>query len=478
MLNINVTYRHMRKLLMCSALVAVIFTTIISSVFSATKANASPSMSGDGATYLAADLSDNTSNLDDTWPTAPEVSAESVILIDADTGSILYEKDAYSRMYPASTTKILTGLLTIENSSMDEVITFSSRAANSINPYEDANLGTKTGEQYTVEQALYGLLLYSANEIAYGLAEHVSGSLTAFVQMMNDRATQCGAKDTHFANASGLFDENHYTTAYDMAMIARECYNNATFVGIDSTATTYCIPATNKTSQPRYFKHRLQMLEGREFYYEYCKGGKTGFTDESLYTLVTFAEKDGIRLICVVFREPDEDVRFVDSKNLFEWGFNTFQKSTTGSGQISSLFSTSNYYNSDVFSTKKLNFDLSASFITIPKSASPSDVVMNINKDYNSTNENGVLSAELNYLYGSHVVGASKLNISSVSNSTSSQLPLIEKDSGTTSLKPKKVIRVNLWIVVIILVSVIVFTFLVVDVRLDRKRRRRRRRRR
>lgn len=156
---------------------------------------------------------------------------------------------------------------------MDETVTFSRAAANSVT-WEDSNLATKVGEQYTVEQALYGLLLYSANEIAYGLAEHVGGSLENFVEMMNARARELGAVNTHFANASGLYDPNHYTTAYDMAMIARGCYNNSTFVNIDSTEDTYTIGPTNLTGESRTFRHRHQMLKGRPMYYEYCKGGK------------------------------------------------------------------------------------------------------------------------------------------------------------------------------------------------------------
>ena len=270
------------------------------------------------------------------WPQAPDIVAQSAILIDADTGAILYEKDAHAKGYPASTTKILTGLLTIENCGLDETVTFSSAAANSVT-YEDASLGTKAGEQYSVEQALYGLLLYSANEIAYGLAEHVSGSLAAFTELMNKRAKELGAINTHFANASGLHDVNHYTTAYDMAMIAKGCYNNSTFVNIDSTSTTYTIPPTNKTDTARNFKHRHLMLKGRQYYYEYCKGGKTGFTDQAGYTLVTFAEKDDMRLICVCFKSGDKE-RFTDTRSLFDWGFANFKKITASGGTISSLW--------------------------------------------------------------------------------------------------------------------------------------------
>ena len=165
------------------------------------------------------------------WPDAPDVNSSSCILIDADTGSILFERNSHEKCYPASTTKILTGLLTIENCNMDDVVTFSQSAANSINVYEDANLSSKAGEQFTVNQLLHGLLLYS-------------GSIDAFVDMMNAKAKELGALNTHFANASGLYNTDHYTTAYDMAMIARGCYNNASFVSIDSTADAYVIPAT------------------------------------------------------------------------------------------------------------------------------------------------------------------------------------------------------------------------------------------
>ena len=394
------------------------------------------------------------------WPEAPSITCESAILIDADTGSILYEKDSHRKCYPASTTKILTGLLTIENCNLSDTMTFSSNAANSINPYEDANLSMKAGEQITVEQALYALLLYSANEVAYALGEQVAGSIDAFVDMMNNKAKELGAINTHFANASGLYNPNHYTTAYDMAMIAKGCYNNASFVNIDSTASSYTIPATNMTAQ-RTIKHRHKMLKGREFYYEYCKGGKTGFTDESLYTLVTFAEKDGMRLICVVFRSPDDTTRYTDTRTLFDWGFNNFKKSTTSDSQISSLFSTDNYYSSDVFNKSKLGFNLSASFITIPNKGSTSDVTMDLNKDYDITNSDNKLSARLNYKYGDNVVGSTTLSISADGSVKDSLLPYLSNETETTSLTPKKCIKINIFIIVgIVAVILLIITII------------------
>lgn len=419
---------------------------------------------------VSAAASDNSTAPKAAWPDAPSITCESAILIDADTGSILYEKDSHRKAYPASTTKILTGLLTIENCNLNDTMTFSSKAANSVNPYEDANLSMKAGEQITVEQALYGLLLYSANEIAYGLAEQVAGSADAFVDMMNNKAKELGAINTHFANPSGLYDPNHYTTAYDMAMIARGCYNNASFVNIDSTFSSYTIPATNMSAQ-RTIKHRHKMLKGREFYYEYCKGGKTGFTDESLMTLVTFAEKDGMRLICVVFRSPDDSTRYIDTRSLFDWGFSNFKKSTTSDSQISSLFSTDNYYSSDVFGKTKLGFNLNASFITIPVNGSTSDVTMDVNTDYDVSNSDDKLTAKLNYKYGDNVVGTTTLTISSGNAVKDSQLPYLSNETKDTSLTPKKCLKVNIWVIVGVVAAILIIITIINNRTLSNNRR-------
>lgn len=353
---------------------------------------------------------------------------------------------------------------------MDDVVTFSQAAATSINIYEDANLGCKVGEQFTVNQLLHGLLLYSANEMAYALGEHVAGSIDAFVDMMNAKAKELGALNTHFANASGLYNTNHYTTAYDMAMIARGCYNNASFVSIDSTADAYVIPATNMSAQ-RTIRHRHKMLKGRSYYYEYCKGGKTGYTDESQNTLVTFAEKDGMRLICVVFKEATDDLRYTDTKTLFDWGFSNFQKSTTTGSQLGAMFSNDNYYNSAVFSTLSLNFGLNASFITIPNKSSLSNVTMTVDDNYDMTNENGVMTTHLKFLYNDNTVGTTTLNISAAGTDTGSLLPYVSTDVSS-SYKPKTCIKINIWVVVGI-GAVILFIIYIIEERARRKRQRR-----
>ncbi len=403
------------------------------------------------------------------WPEAPETVSGSVILIDADTGAILYQKNPHIKSYPASTTKILTGLLTIENCSMDEIVTFSDEAANSV-AYGDASIGTKPGEQYTVEQALYALLLHSANELGYGLAEHVSGSLDAFLELMNERARELGAINTHFANASGLHDDNHYTTAYDMAMIARGCYNNATFVNIDSTYSTYTIPPTNMTDEPRYIRHRHQMLKGRPYYYEYCKGGKTGFTDEAGNTLVTFAEKGDMRLICVCFQSTDTD-RYTDTRSLFDWGFANFKKVTASSGSISSLFSDSNYYKSNVFAGNSLRFHLNASTLTIPNDASVNDVTLDIDDNYAASVSDDTYTAHLHFMYGSNTVGAVTLTISSAGNESAlGNLPYKNDTAGENAPEAKKELVVSLWVIAAAGIAMLIIAYIFSEIRRTKRR--------
>ena len=154
------------------------------------------------------------------WPKGPENGTESAVLMEADTGALLYSKNIDEPLYPASTTKIMTALLVVENCQMDEIVTFSDEAIDNTE-WGSSRIGIKKGEQLTVEQCLYGLLLGSANEVAYGLAEHVGGDLETFVGMMNDKAAALGCTNTHFANASGLPDPDHYVSALDLATIAR-----------------------------------------------------------------------------------------------------------------------------------------------------------------------------------------------------------------------------------------------------------------
>lgn len=255
--------------------------------------------------------------------TPPEICAEAAILMDATTGEILYEKNSKNKMYPASITKLMTVLLALEKGKLEDKITFSHEAIYSIEP-NSAHIAMQEGEQITLEQALYGIMLRSANEVANAVAEYVDGSVTAFAQHMTKRAKELGCETTNFVNANGLFHENHYTSAYDMALIAKELYKQEAYRNMMST-TYYEIPPTNKQSEIRYLHGQHQMLNQNSiYYYEYAIGGKTGYVAEALNTLVTFAKKGDTQLIAVVLKCNGAQ-HYVDSKALFEYGFENYQ---------------------------------------------------------------------------------------------------------------------------------------------------------
>lgn len=431
-----------------------------------------------GATGI---INNTTANID--WPAAPSISAGSAILIDADTGAVLYDKDSHAKAYPASTTKLMTGLLTVENSSFDEVVTFSQAAAKSV-VAGDANIATKVGEKYTVEQSLYALLLSSANEVAYGLAEHVAGSLPNFVDMMNTRAKQLGALNTHFTNASGLHDPNHYTTAYDLAMIGRGAFTNSSFLAVDSFTGTYSLGPTNLTPQVRSLYGNNQMFKGRQFYYQYCKGSKTGYTDESGYTLVSYAEKDGMKLLCVTLKESKPDDRYIDTKALFEYGFNNFKKVSITNSDISSLFNTSNYYNSKVYGNSTINFSMDSSYINLPSSASNlSGVGLSLNTN-EAANDSGKtqgsentydFTAKLNFTYNGNIVGSAHLLVNTNSIVVKSEnLPYVSNNNSET-LTGKSCFVINIWYVTIGIGAILICIYIYIHLKqftVTKKRRR------
>ena len=421
---------------------------------------------------------------DGAWPTPPEILAGSAILMDADTGAILYEKDSHARSYPASTTKLMTGLLAVENTSLSDVITFSYAAAHSYK-WDEANIATKEGEQFTMEQALYAMLLPSANEVAFGIAEYVGGSVPQFTNMMNERAKKLGALNTHFNNASGLSDTNHYTTAYDMAMIARACMNNATLMAIDSYSDYYKLGPTNKTTTVRNLYQRHEMLKNRAHYYEYCEGGKTGFTDESGYTLVTFAAKDNMRLVCVLFRENSSEDRYVDTKALLDYGFNNFKKLSVSSSDISSLFNSSNYYSSNVFGGSDIHFSMDASSVDLPGNATMNDVTLIVNNTMSNTNgtntaasSSDTFTAGIQFDYQGNTVGTANLVVSTpAGKAASTGLPYLNTVSST-ELSPKKCLVIDYRYIIILVIAILIFCEILDNVRERNRRLRNRRRRR
>ena len=273
-----------------------------------------------------------------------------VLLIEANSGKILYEKNAYEKRYPASTTKMMTALLTLENCNLTEVAEVSHEAIASV-PYGYIDSKLQVGEKLTVEQLLHVLLIPSANDAAYVLGEHIAGSMESFCTMMNSRAVELGCKNTNFVNGSGIHNENHYSTAYDLSLIAREVIKHEQYLAI-STKTSYTLPTTNKyDKEDRTFTTTNSLLRTSSmYYYDGCNGIKTGYTDAAGNCIVAGAKRNGIQLIAVILGSDDTSTgltaKYLDAKTLFDIGFNNYtQKNVAFQDQIIKNITISNASN-------------------------------------------------------------------------------------------------------------------------------------
>lgn len=258
------------------------------------------------------------------WVKAPQIEGESAILVDMLSGTILYSKNADKAQYPASITKIMTGLLGCENLDPSAKFTMTESAARSITESNSSSIYADTGEEFTVEQALMAVMLQSANEMTLAVAELTSGSTKKFVEQMNLKARQLGCTNTHFNNPNGLPDETHYTTAADMAKIARAAWFNFTFRKFVTTGY-YEIPPTNKFAETRYLLNHHKMMSGQTYAYDGVLGGKTGYTEAAGNTLVTYAKNDNTYLVAVVMQSVNG--AYSDTKALLDYGFNNFSRS-------------------------------------------------------------------------------------------------------------------------------------------------------
>ena len=268
---------------------------------------------------------------------APEITSGAAILIDNKTNRILYDKNASERMFPASTTKIMTAILVLENCELDETVTASYDALMHI-PEGYVTAEIQGEEQFTVEQLLEMLLVHSANDAANVLAEYVGGSIESFVSMMNTKVNELELTDTHFTNPYGLQEDNHYTTAYDLAKIMQYCIQNDDFRRIAGSVSC-SIPATNKSGVRSYTSTNQLVLPDSPNYYSYVTVGKTGFTTEAGRCLVSCAYRNDIELTCVILggtlSSDGISSRFIDSITLYEYGFNYFSlKNIANPGDI------------------------------------------------------------------------------------------------------------------------------------------------
>jgi D-alanyl-D-alanine carboxypeptidase (penicillin-binding protein 5/6) len=256
------------------------------------------------------------------WPEGPQIEAEAAVLMEAYTDTILYSKNSNEQLYPASITKIMTTLLACENLDIDDSLVVSYDAAYGIEA-GSSSIYADADEEFTVEQALMAVMLESANEMAVAVAEKTSGSVKKFCELMNRRAAQLGCTNTHFNNPNGLPDENHYTTASDMAKIAKAAWFNPLFRKF-CTEDVYEIPPTNKFSETRYLLNHHKMMEGRDYAYDGVLGGKTGYTEAAGNTLVTFARRGDTILIAVVLGSVNG--AWSDTQALLDYGFDNFER--------------------------------------------------------------------------------------------------------------------------------------------------------
>ena len=337
------------------------------------------------------------------WPEGPSINTPSAIVIEVNSGAVLYEKNSDEVNYPASITKIMTTMLALEHSDLDEVVTFSDDAIK-YNQGDTSHIARDYGEQMTMKECLYAVMLESANECAYAVAEHVGqklgGNYRTFIDLMNERAKELGCTNTHFNNANGLPDKDHWTSAHDMALISAEAYKNETFQIIVGTRS-YRIPPTNKHDEITPLNNHHAMISNyktRKYLYEYCTGGKTGYTDAAGSTLVTFAENDDLTLVCVVMRTNSVD-QYLETTSLFEHCFQNFQTVTigdSGAGTEGQDKTTGIMNNHNPF----VKLDENAC-VVLPITADVSELEKSlVSKDLPS----GVI-AQLNYTYGGHLAG-------------------------------------------------------------------------
>lgn len=340
------------------------------------------------------------------WPSDTGIESEAGIVMDADSGAVLFGQNIHVQKAPASITKILTALVVIENSSLDDTITFSHDAVYNVEDGSGNKNAIEEGDTLSVRDCLYLLLMRSSNQAANALAEHVGGSRDGFVKMMNEKTAELGCENSHFANPSGLNDDTQLTSVYDMALIASAAYKNDTLLTI-SKDKSYRLPATKNnpdgvTIQP---EHKLLITTDTESpnYYPYAVAGKTGYTSIAGQTLVTYAIKDDRRQIAVTMKST-QATHYQDTIALMDFGFLRFKnvnisenETAYTSGDQPVQIGDNSYQPSD------LSMDTLA-VITLPKDASFADAEKTVVTDLPEDAPQGAV-ALLSYKYNDRKIG-------------------------------------------------------------------------
>lgn len=340
------------------------------------------------------------------WPSNVSVEAEGAVLMDARSGAVIYGKNLHSVYYPASITKILTALIVIEHCNLDDIVTFSHDAIYNVEQ-GSSSAGLDVGDKMTVRDCLYAMLLKSANEVANALAEHTAGSVQNFAVLMNAKAKELGCQESHFNNPSGLNDPQHYTSAYDMALIAQAAFQNETFVTIDSSLYYDLPPTRHNPDGFRVYPGHRMLKKNAPQYYPGVIGGKTGYTMLAGNTLVTCAEKNGMKLITVILN--GHQTHYSDTKALLDFGFSNFQ-----SVNIAEADGTYSSVSNDMTIAGLPAADLSVlhmqkdCYVTLPKTADISDAQSAISYELPESAPPAAV-ARITYQYNDRQIGASYL---------------------------------------------------------------------
>lgn len=369
------------------------------------------------------------------WPQGPKVYGEAAIAMDMETGAVLYGKGIDEKHYPASITKVLTALVAVENSSLTDTVTITQDSVDCIcSGY--AHIGMRPGEVITMKDALHALLLASANEVAYAIGETVGGTHENFVKMMNDKAKELGCENTHFINTNGIFDEQHYTSARDMALIARAAFSHQELRDVVQTKQ-YVIPPTNLVAEQRVFQQKHKMMKNGQYHDDRCVGGKTGYTDEAHNTLVTIMN-DGEREVACVILKSRKDT-YPDTKSICDYALQNFKQVNIAQNEKS----------------KKLESIDQDAYVTLPANVDFSDLKWKIDANNN-----------LKYTYGGQIVGTTKVSAEDIKTQIIEEEPKQEK---------KEVISKDLAVKIIIVFAAIALVAGLILIVMSIKRKRRRR---
>lgn len=402
------------------------------------------------------------SNTWENWPTGPAVYAESAIVMEADTGMILYAKDTQAKNYPASITKIMTALVTLERCELNEEVTYSYHATHSIE-FGSSSIARTEGEILTVEESLYALMLSSANECANALAEHIAGSNEEFAVLMNEKAKELGCVNTNFSNPSGLHDENHYTCAYDMALITKAALQNEDFRRIAGT-DYYTLRATNKNDEELWMQNHHYMIapyRTDKYLDDTIFAGKTGYTTDALNTLVTCGTRNDMDVIVVTMRTRSTGEKgvplFTDTAALLDYA-NNFQKLNISENE--KTFVVGNAYDFSIesdelnTSTSLISIDQNSTVI-LPNNVSFTDAAPSITLEEHTDGN----KAYLTYEYAGQTVGKASITLEE---STEEEFSFSETESeeNNSNTEGPKFITINLKVILIILAVILAILLL------------------